>query len=178
MPETAGFLGKRPGLYDWLRVKKKFPHLWCPGCGLGTILQTFTRSLVSLEYDKNDVVVVSGIGCTGRIPVYLDCNTLHTTHGRALTFATGVKLAKPNLKVVVFMGDGDALAIGGNHFIHACRRNIGLTAIVVNNAIYGMTGGQTAPTTPTGARATTAPLGNIEQPFDTCDLARSAGATF
>lgn len=182
-PETrpvppVAFLAKRPGLYSWLRVKKKFPHLWCPGCGLGTILGAFTRSLMRLNYSKDDVVVVSGIGCTGRIPVYLDCNTLHTTHGRALTFATGIKLAKPHLKVIVFMGDGDALAIGGNHFIHACRRNLGVTAIVVNNSIYGMTGGQVSPATPLGKRATTAPFGNIEQPFDTCALAMGAGATF
>jgi 2-oxoglutarate ferredoxin oxidoreductase subunit beta len=178
VPDTAVFPAKRPGLYNWLRIKKKFPHLWCPGCGLGTVLQAFTRALMKLEYRKDDVVVVSGIGCTGRIPVYLDCNTLHTTHGRALTFATGVKLVKPNLKVIVFMGDGDALAIGGNHFIHACRRNLDVTAIVVNNTIYGMTGGQNSPTTPVGARATTTPLGNIEPPFDTCALAMGAGATF
>jgi 2-oxoglutarate ferredoxin oxidoreductase subunit beta len=178
MPEAVRFLAKRPALYSWLRVKKRFPNLWCPGCGLGTILGAFTRALMKLEYSKDEVVVVSGIGCTGRIPVYLDCNTLHTTHGRALTFATGIKLVKPHLKVIVFMGDGDALAIGGNHFIHACRRNIGLTAIVVNNSIYGMTGGQVSPTTPLGARATTAPHGCIEPPFDTCELAMGAGATF
>jgi 2-oxoglutarate ferredoxin oxidoreductase subunit beta len=178
MPEEVRFLAKRPALYNWLRVKKRFPTVWCPGCGLGTILWAFTRALMKLEYKKDEVVVVSGIGCTGRLPVYLDCNTLHTTHGRALTFATGIKLVKPHLKVVVFMGDGDALAIGGNHFIHACRRNIGLTAIVVNNAIYSMTGGQVSPTTPLGARATTAPQGNIEPPFDVCALALAANATF
>ena len=122
--------------------------------------------------------MVSGIGCAGRIPVYVDCNTLHTTHGRALTFATGIKLAKPHLKVMVFMGDGDALAIGGNHFIHAARRNIDITAVVVNNNIYGMTGGQASPTTPLGMRATTAVYGTVERPFDTCELAKSAGATF
>jgi 2-oxoglutarate/2-oxoacid ferredoxin oxidoreductase subunit beta len=176
--QAARALAQRPGMYSWLRVKKKFPHLWCPGCGLGTVLNTFTRALIRQGYRKDDVVVVSGIGCTGRIPVYLDCNTLHTTHGRALTFATGIKLANPKLKVIVFMGDGDALAIGGNHFIHACRRNIGLTAVVVNNAIYGMTGGQVSPTTPLACRATTAPLGNIDPPFDTCSLAMGAGATF
>jgi 2-oxoglutarate ferredoxin oxidoreductase subunit beta len=162
----------------WLRIRKKFPHLWCPGCGLGIILQAVIRSFHRLGYAKDDLVLISGIGCTGRIPVYVDCNTLHTTHGRALTFATGIKLAKPRLKVVVFMGDGDALAIGGNHFIHAARRDIDLTAIVVNNAIYGMTGGQVSPTTPEGMKSTTTPEGVFGRPFDICDLACAAGATF
>jgi len=178
MTEPAPLLSERSGPYSWLRGNKKFPHLWCPGCGLGSILNTVIRVFQNKGYDKNETVVISGIGCTGRIPVYLDCNTLHTTHGRALTFATGVKLAKPHLKVVVFMGDGDALAIGGNHFIHAARRNIDLTAIVVNNSTYGMTGGQHSPTTPLGMKATTAVTGNIEPPFDICDLAIAAGATF
>ncbi|MCX6345787.1 MAG: 2-oxoacid:ferredoxin oxidoreductase subunit beta [Armatimonadetes bacterium] len=171
-------LSKSPAVHNWLRVKKKFPHLWCPGCGDGIVLSSAILALDSLEYDKNDVVMVSGIGCAGRIPVYVDCNTLHTTHGRALTFATGIKLAKPHLKVMVFMGDGDALAIGGNHYIHAARRNIDLTVVVVNNNIYGMTGGQVSPTTPLSMKATTAIYGCIEQPFDPCELARSAGATF
>jgi len=162
----------------WLRHSKKFPHLWCPGCGLGVILAASIRAFHDAGMTKDNTVVVAGIGCTGRIPVYIDCNTLHTTHGRALTFATGIKLAKPNLKVVVFMGDGDALAIGGNHFIHACRRNIDLTAIVVNNSIYGMTGGQVSPTTPYLAKSTTTPKGHFARPFDTCDLAIGAGATF
>ena len=122
--------------------------------------------------------MVSGIGCAGRIPVYVDCNTLHTTHGRALTFATGIKLAKPHLKVMVFMGDGDALAIGGNHYIHSARRNIDLTAVVINNNIYGMTGGQVSPTTPLRMKATTAIYGSLEQPFDACELAKGAGATY
>jgi 2-oxoglutarate ferredoxin oxidoreductase subunit beta len=177
MAEAAQFLAERPALYDWLRVKKKFPNLWCPGCGLGTVLGAFTRALMRVGFKKDNVAVVAGIGCTGRIPVYLDSNTLHTTHGRALTFATGIKLVRPDMHVVVFMGDGDALAIGGNHFIHACRRNIGLTAIVVNNAIYGMTGGQGSPTTPLGKRSTTSPQGSIDPPFDTCALAMAAGAT-
>jgi 2-oxoglutarate ferredoxin oxidoreductase subunit beta len=163
---------------NWLRQKKKFPHLWCPGCGLGIVLNSVIRSFHALGYRKDDLVLVSGIGCTGRIPVYVDCNTLHTTHGRALTFATGVKLAKPHLKVVVFMGDGDALAIGGNHFIHAARRNIELTAIVVNNYIYGMTGGQASPTTPHGDHSTTTPYGQFAQPFEPCELAKGAGATY
>lgn len=163
---------------QWLRIRKKFPHLWCPGCGLGIILQAVIRSFHRLGYSKDELVLVSGIGCTGRIPVYVDCNTLHTTHGRALTFATGIKLARPELKVVVFMGDGDALAIGGNHFIHAARRDIDLTAVVVNNAIYGMTGGQISPTTPGGMRTTTTPEGSFGRPFDICDLACAAGATY
>ncbi len=169
---------ERNTILDWLRIRKKFPHLWCPGCGLGIILQAVIRSFDRLQYTKDELVLVSGIGCTGRIPVYVDCNTLHTTHGRALTFATGIKLAKPGLKVVTFMGDGDAVAIGGNHFIHAARRNIDITAIVVNNSIYGMTGGQISPTTPGGMKTTTTPAGNLDRPFDICDLARSAGATF
>jgi 2-oxoglutarate ferredoxin oxidoreductase subunit beta len=122
--------------------------------------------------------LVSGIGCTGRMPVYMDFNTIHTTHGRALAFATGLKIAKPTLKVITIMGDGDALAIGGNHFIHAARRNIGITAIVVNNYIYGMTGGQYSPTTPIGAKAATAPYGNIEPAMPICELAQAAGATY
>ncbi len=165
-------------IHSWLRAKKKFPHVWCPGCGLGIVLGAAIRAFEAVGLTKDDLVLVSGIGCTGRIPVYVDANTLHTTHGRALTFATGVKLAKPHLKVVVFMGDGDALAIGGNHFIHAARRNIDLTTIVVNNFIYGMTGGQTSPTTPHGKYSTTTPYGQFAQPFDPCELAKSAGATF
>jgi 2-oxoglutarate ferredoxin oxidoreductase subunit beta len=136
------------------------------------------RGIDSLGLDRNKVAVVSGIGCTGRMPVYLDFNTMHTTHGRALAFATGLKLARPELTVISIMGDGDALAIGGNHFIHAARRNIGITALIINNYIYGMTGGQTSPTTPTGMLATTAPYGNFEQPFPITDLAIAAGAAF
>lgn len=136
------------------------------------------RAVDRLGLDKDDVALVSGIGCTGRMPVYLDFNTMHTTHGRALAFATGLKLAKPRMRVIVIMGDGDALAIGGNHFIHAARRNIGLTTIVVNNAIYGMTGGQYSPTTPLDSRATTAPYGNIEPPLAVCELGIAAGASY
>jgi len=162
----------------YLRTTKKFPTVWCAGCGLGIVMGGIIRAIDSLKLDNDEVAMVSGIGCTGRMPVYLDFNTLHTTHGRALAFATGLKMARPDLKVIVVMGDGDALAIGGNHFIHTCRRNIDLTAIVVNNMIYGMTGGQYSPTTPQWDRATTAPYGNLEQPFDIADLARSAGASF
>lgn len=122
--------------------------------------------------------MVSGIGCTSRMPVYMDFNSLHTTHGRALPFATGVKFAQPKMKVVVITGDGDALAIGGNHFIHACRRNIDITCILINNHIYGMTGGQGSPTTPSGAFSTTTPYGNAEKHFNPCELAQAAGASF
>jgi 2-oxoglutarate ferredoxin oxidoreductase subunit beta len=162
----------------YLRHTKKFPNVWCAGCGIGIVLGAIIRAVDSLGLDKNDIAMVSGIGCTGRMPVYVDFNTLHTTHGRALAFATGLKLVRPEMKVIVVMGDGDALAIGGNHFIHAARRNIGLTAIVVNNATYGMTGGQYSPTTPLGALTTTAPYGHIEPPFQISELARCAGAAF
>jgi 2-oxoglutarate ferredoxin oxidoreductase subunit beta len=128
--------------------------------------------------EKDDIALVSGIGCTGRMPVYMDFNTIHTTHGRALAFATGLKIAQPKLKVIAIMGDGDALAIGGNHFIHSARRNIELTAIVVNNSIYGMTGGQYSPTTPLDCKATTAPYGNVEPPMPICELAIAAGASY
>ena len=164
--------------YSYLRQTKKFPNVWCAGCGIGIVMGALIRAIDRMRLDKNDVAVVSGIGCTGRMPVYLDFNTMHTTHGRALAFATGLKLARPRLRVIVVMGDGDALAIGGNHFLHAARRNIDLTAIVVNNSIYGMTGGQYSPTTPLGSRATTAPYGNIEQPLPVCDLAIACGASY
>ena len=165
-------------VYDYLRHKKKFPNMWCAGCGIGIVMHAIIRAVDRLGLDKDEVAMISGIGCTGRMPVYVDFNTMHTTHGRALAFATGLKMVKPEMKVIVVMGDGDALAIGGNHFIHAARRNIGLTSIVVNNSVYGMTGGQYSPTTPTGGLTTTGPYGNIEQPFPICDLARAAGAAF
>ena len=164
--------------YQYLRHTKKFPNVWCSGCGIGIVMAALIRAVDRLGLNKNDVAVVSGIGCTGRMPVYLDFNTMHTTHGRALAFATGLKLAQPKLNVIVVMGDGDALAIGGNHFIHSARRNINLTAIVVNNSIYGMTGGQYSPTTPMDLLASTAPYGNVEQPMPICDLAIAAGASF
>jgi len=169
---------EEPKVYEYLRHKKKFPHMWCAGCGIGIVMHAIIRAVDRLGLDKDEVAMISGIGCTGRMPVYVDFNTMHTTHGRALAFATGLKMVKPEMKVIVVMGDGDALAIGGNHFIHAARRNIGLTAIVVNNLVYGMTGGQYSPTTPTGGLTTTGPYGNIEQPFPICDLARAAGAAF
>lgn len=164
-------------IHKYLRHDKKFPHVWCPGCGNGILLGALIRAIDRTGFEKDDIVVVSGIGCSGRISVYVDFNTLHTTHGRALTFATGIKLANPRLQVIVIMGDGDATAIGGNHFIHAARRNINLTAIVVNNNIYGMTGGQYSPTTPYGALATTALYGNIEHAFSIAELAAMAGAS-
>ncbi|SMC26059.1 2-oxoglutarate ferredoxin oxidoreductase, beta subunit [Desulfacinum hydrothermale DSM 13146] len=163
-------------IHKYLRHDKKFPHVWCPGCGNGIVLGSLIRAIDKLGYEKDDVVLVSGIGCSGRLPVYVDFNTLHTTHGRALTFATGVKLANPNLHVIVIMGDGDATAIGGNHFIHAARRNLNLTAIIINNNIYGMTGGQYSPTTPYGALATTAMYRHIEHAFSIAELAVTAGA--
>jgi len=162
----------------YLRPSKKLPTVWCAGCGLGIVMSAMIRAIARIGIEKNDVAVVSGIGCTGRLPTYVDFNTLHTTHGRALAFATGVKLARPKMTVITVMGDGDALAIGGNHFIHSCRRNIDMTAIVANNAIYGMTGGQYSPTTPHGKRGTTAPYGNVEHAFDCAALAVGAGATF
>jgi 2-oxoglutarate ferredoxin oxidoreductase subunit beta len=161
-----------------LRKNKKFPTIWCAGCGLGVVMGSLIRAMESLGLNNDNVALVAGIGCTARMPVYMDYNTLHTTHGRALAFATGLKIARPDMKVIAIMGDGDALAIGGNHFIHAARRNIGITALVVNNSIYGMTGGQYSPTTPEGMRATTAPYGNVEPSFPICDLAMAAGATY
>jgi 2-oxoglutarate ferredoxin oxidoreductase subunit beta len=161
-----------------LRKNKRFPTIWCAGCGIGVVMGSLIRAIESLGLENDQVALVAGIGCTARMPVYMDYNTLHTTHGRALAFATGLKIARPEMKVIAIMGDGDALAIGGNHFIHAARRNIGITALVVNNSIYGMTGGQYSPTTPEGMRATTAPYGNVEPPFPVCDLATAAGATY
>jgi len=165
-------------IHKYLRHDKKFPHVWCPGCGIGIILGALIRAIDRIGLQKDDVVLVSGIGCSGRLPVYVDFNTLHTIHGRALTFATGVKLAKPRLKVIVIMGDGDATAIGGNHLIHAARRNINLTAIIINNNVYGMTGGQYSPTTPYGMKSTTSVYTNIEQAFNISELAVTAGASF
>jgi 2-oxoglutarate ferredoxin oxidoreductase subunit beta len=164
--------------HKYLRPKKAFPNVWCPGCGIGIAMGALIRAIDGLEMDKDEVSIVSGIGCTARIPVYLDFNTLHTTHGRAIAFATGVKLGNPKLHVIVISGDGDLLAIGGNHFIHAARRNIDITCILVNNYIYGMTGGQYSPTTPFLKNASTAPYGMVEQSFDPCDMARSSGASY
>jgi 2-oxoglutarate ferredoxin oxidoreductase subunit beta len=164
--------------HKYLRHHKKFPHVWCPGCGNGIVLGALIRAVERLGLEKDDVVFASGIGCSGRMSTYVDFNTMHTTHGRALTFATGIKLAKPSLNVIAVMGDGDATAIGGNHFIHAARRNLDLTAIIINNQIYGMTGGQASPTTPYGANSTTSSFSNIEHAFSIAELAVAAGASF
>lgn len=161
----------------YLRIDR-VPHMWCPGCGNGIVLGAFIRALDRLECPNDEIVVASGIGCSSRANGYLDFDTIHTTHGRALAFATGIKLTKPELKVLVFTGDGDASAIGGNHLIHAARRNIDITMIVVNNSVYGMTGGQHSPLSPLGSRSTTAPYGTLEEPFDIPELAAAAGATF
>ena len=164
--------------YRSLLRLNQLPHVWCPGCGNGTIVKALLDAIGQLGLEQDKVVVVSGIGCAGRTPFVLDFNTMHTTHGRALAFATGIKLANPSLHVIVVMGDGDASAIGGNHFIHACRRNLELTALIFNNGIYGLTGGQLAPTTPAGKRSTTSLAGSIEPAFDLVRLALGAGAGF
>ena len=156
----------------------RLPHIWCPGCGHGILMRDVAQAIVNCVLDPDKVVIVSGIGCSSRAAGYMNYNTLHTTHGRAIAFATGVKMANPDLHVIVITGDGDAAAIGGNHLIHACRRNIDLTVIVFNNNIYGMTGGQYSPTTPHGEKGTTAPYGNIDYNFDIPKLAEAAGATF
>jgi len=154
------------------------PHIWCEGCGNGIILNCFITALNELKLDPNKVVVVSGIGCIGRISGYTNTDSYHTTHGRAIAFATGVKLAKPELKVVVISGDGDLFAIGGNHFIHAARRNLDIPVICANNFNYGMTGGQYGPTTPLDAWTTTTPHGNVEHPFNLVHLAAASGAVY
>ena len=163
---------------EYFRVDERFPHILCPGCGIGTAMNTVVRALIEMGVSQNELCVVSGIGCSSRISGYLDCDTFHTLHGRALPAATGVKLARPNMKVVVFGGDGDMLAIGGNHFIHAARRNVDVTVFVLNNFTYAMTGGQYSPTTPTSEKAATAPYGNVERDFDICFMARATGAMF
>jgi 2-oxoglutarate/2-oxoacid ferredoxin oxidoreductase subunit beta len=163
--------------WKYLR-RDKFPHILCPGCGDGAVLKSMLRAIEKLKIDKDNLCVASGIGCASRIPGYVDANTLHTAHGRALPFAIGVKMVKPQMNVIVVSGDGDSVAIGGNHFIHACRRNIDITLIVYNNYIYGMTGGQFSPTTPTESISTTSPFGNLEPGFDISQLAIGAGATY
>lgn len=154
------------------------PHIWCPGCGNGIVLNCFVHTLDELKTDLDKLVVVSGIGCIGRTAGYTNTDSFHTTHGRAIAFATGVKLASPELEVVIVSGDGDLFAIGGNHFIHAARRNIGVKVICANNFNYGMTGGQLGPTTPLESLTTTSPYGNIEHPFNLVHLAAAAGAIY
>ena len=156
----------------------RMPHIWCPGCGIGTSVNCFTRAIDETGLSREDVSIVSGIGCTGRVAGYLNLDSFHTTHGRAIPFATGLKLSSPKTKVIVYSGDGDLFAIGGNHFIHAARRNVDITILCVNNFNYGMTGGQVAPTTPTYATASTTPYGTIEQPFNLPRLAQSSGAVY
>ncbi|KPJ53591.1 2-oxoacid:ferredoxin oxidoreductase subunit beta [candidate division TA06 bacterium DG_24] len=156
----------------------RIPHIWCSTCGLGTSVSAFALALEDLQYDLDKICIVSGIGCTGRVAGYVKLDSFHATHGRAIPFATGLKLANPQLKVVVFSGDGDLIAIGGNHFIHAARRNMDLTVICVNNFIYAMTGGQVAPTSPLGASCSTTPYGNYERPFNIPHLAESCGAVY
>jgi 2-oxoglutarate ferredoxin oxidoreductase subunit beta len=162
---------------QYLRMDR-IPHIWCPGCGLGTTVNCFVRALSECNIPLDNICIVSGIGCTGRVAGYLKLDSFHTTHGRAIPFATGLKLANPKLKVVVYSGDGDLIAIGGNHFIHAARRNMDIAVICVNNFTYGMTGGQVGPTTPVDAVATTSPYGNYEEPFNLPYLADCAGAVY
>lgn len=155
-----------------------WPLIWCAGCGNGIVLQAMLRAIRKLGLRQDDVCLVSGIGCSSRIPGYADFNTVHTTHGRPIAFATGIKIAKPDLNVIVITGDGDCAAIGGNHFIHACRRNLDLTVILINNNIYGMTGGQGSPTTGFGKKSTTTPYGNVDNPMDLSIIAVTCGASY
>lgn len=167
-----------PNPVECLVRSDRMPHIWCPGCGIGTTVNCFARALERCGYPLDQVAVVSGIGCTGRVAGYVRVDSFHTTHGRAIPFATGLKLANPKLKVVVYSGDGDLAAIGGNHLIHAARRNIDITVFCVNNFTYAMTGGQVGPTTPEGAIASTSPYGNAEPPFNLPFLADSCGAVY
>lgn len=163
---------------DYLRKDKKLPTVWCAGCGAGIVQTALLTAIHELSIPRDRILFVSGIGCTGRMPTYVDFNTIHVTHGRAIPCATGLKIVNPDFVVLTAMGDGDAAAIGGNHLIHAARRNIDINAIIVNNHIYGMTGGQYSPTTPLNFFASTAPYGCQEPPFDLCQLVAGAGGTF
>jgi len=167
-----------PRTIDHYLHTDRFPHIWCPGCGLGTVTAAFLRAALELGLEKDRTVVVAGIGCSSRAVGYLDFGTVHSIHGRALAFATGIKMAHPEFTVIVLTGDGDGAAIGGNHLIHACRRNLDITTILFNNNTYGMTGGQASPQTGMGGYATTAPFGFDEPSFDLCRLAEAAGATY
>ncbi|MBS3782667.1 MAG: 2-oxoacid:ferredoxin oxidoreductase subunit beta [Candidatus Thermoplasmatota archaeon] len=158
--------------------KDRIPHIWCPGCGLGVILNAYLRALKDSDIPPEDTAVVSGIGCSGRAAGYVDVDSFHVTHGRAIPFATGLKVGNRDLKTTVFSGDGDLFAIGGNHFIHAARRNVDFNVICVNNFNYGMTGGQAGPTTPTDAETSTTPWGGFEQPFNLPAVAAGAGAVY
>lgn len=161
----------------YLRLNK-LPHIWCAGCGNGIVMNSIILAVDKLGLDQNQVVIAAGIGCSSRANGYMDFCGVHTNHGRALAYATGIKMANPRLKVIVVTGDGDCTSIGGNHFIHACRRNIDISVVVFNNSNYGMTGGQYSPTTPQDARTKTSPYGNIEPEFDVCELAKASGATY
>lgn len=165
-------------VFDKYLRTNKMPHIWCPGCGNGIVTGAIIRAIDKLGLNQDNVVIVAGIGCSSRANGYLNFCGLHTNHGRALAYATGVKMAKPDLKVIVVTGDGDCTSIGGNHFIHACRRNIDITTVVFNNDNYGMTGGQFSPTTPLGSKTKTSIFGSIDSPFDICKLAEAAGATY
>jgi 2-oxoglutarate/2-oxoacid ferredoxin oxidoreductase subunit beta len=167
-----------PHPMDSLLRTERIPHIWCPGCGIGTVFGAVLAAIKNTGWDPNTIAMVSGIGCTGRMAGYIKLDSFHTTHGRALPFATGLKLARPETKVIVVSGDGDLFAIGGNHFIHAARRNMDLTVICVNNLNYGMTGGQQAPSTPLGAKTTTSVNGSPEEPFNFSYLASACGATY
>jgi 2-oxoglutarate/2-oxoacid ferredoxin oxidoreductase subunit beta len=164
-------------LQKYLRVDR-MPHIFCPGCGCGQIMQAMLRAVDEMELDLDNIVFLGGVGCNSRQVCWIKAYAMHGLHGRAFAWATGIKLSKPDLHVIVLTGDGDCGAIGGNHFIHAARRNIDMTVVVANNFNYGMTGGQFAPTTPLGSHTTTTPFGNFENPFDLCDLAKAAGATY
>ena len=164
--------------YDEYLRTDKMPTLWCWGCGDGVILKSIIRAIDKLGWNMDDVCIVSGIGCSGRLSSYVNCNTVHTTHGRTIAYATGIKLAHPDKHVIVVTGDGDGLAIGGNHTIHGCRRNVDLNHVVINNFIYGLTNSQTSPTTPQGMWTVTAQYGNVDPHFDACKLAEGAGASF
>jgi len=167
-----------PHPMDKLLRTDRLPHIWCPGCGIGTVFSTVIGAIQKSQTDLDKISMVSGIGCTGRIAGYVKLDSYHTTHGRAIPFATGLKLAKPDTKVLVVSGDGDLFAIGGNHIIHAARRNMDLTVLCVNNLNYGMTGGQQAPSTPFGAKTTTSADGSPEEPFNFCALAAACGAVY
>jgi len=162
---------------QFLRVDR-MPHIWCPGCGIGTTVNCFSRALLDSNIDLKSLAIVSGIGCTGRVAGYVNLDSFHTTHGRAIPFATGLKLANPKLSVVVYSGDGDLFAIGGNHLIHAARRNLDLKVVCVNNLIYAMTGGQTAPTTPGSVITSTSPYGTFDPAFNLPALVEAAGAVY
>lgn len=164
--------------YERYFRQNRLPHLWCPGCGNGIVMKAIVQAIEKKQLEQDQTVIVSGIGCSSRASGYMNFDTLHTAHGRAIPFATGIKLANPKLHVIVITGDGDCMAIGGNHFIHGCRRNVDLTVVLFNNNIYGMTGGQASPLTPLDKKATTAPYGSVDRPFDPCNLAKAAGATY